>query len=312
MPLTVCTVKKKESIRLKHTWKKLLSLVLVVLLVVPTALPSLALADAAPGDVIVTLGENLSPAEREKILAEMNETENTEIITVSNQEEREYLGDYISSSQIGTRALSSTKITLAEEGSGINVETNNITWVSEGMYANALVTAGVEDADIYVTAPFPVSGTAALTGLIKAYEIAAEIEIPEEQKQVANEEMVRTAELAESIGVEEATELMNRIKEEIANNPVESEEDLRELIRRVAAELGIELTEQELDGLVSLFMRMKNLNIDWNQVQDQISKVRDNLGDFLAREDTQSFISKILEVINQLIEAIKGFFTSEA
>ncbi|MEC2070512.1 MULTISPECIES: DUF1002 domain-containing protein [Alkalihalophilus] len=297
---------------MKHSWKKLLSLVLVFTLLYPMLLPAAALADAAPGDVIVTLGENLSPADREKILAEMNETEETEIITVSNQEEREYLGDYISSSQIGTRALSSTKITLAEQGAGINVETNNITWVSEGMYANALVTAGVEDAEIYVTAPFPVSGTAALTGLIKAYEIAAEIEIPEEQKQVANEEMVRTAELAESIGVEEATELMNRIKEEIANNPVESEEDLRELIRRIAAELGIELTEQELDGLVSLFMRMKDLNINWDQVQDQISKVRDNLGEFLAREDTQNFISRFLEVIAQLIEALKGLFTSEA
>ncbi|MDV2884022.1 DUF1002 domain-containing protein [Alkalihalophilus pseudofirmus] len=297
---------------MKHSWKKLLSLVLVFTLLYPMLLPAAALADAAPGDVIVTLGENLSPADREKILAEMNETEETEIITVSNQEEREYLGDYISSSQIGTRALSSTKITLAEQGAGINVETNNITWVSEGMYANALVTAGVEDAEIYVTAPFPVSGTAALTGLIKAYEIAAEIEIPEEQKQVANEEMVRTAELAESIGVEEATELMNRIKEEIANNPVESEEDLRELIRRIAAELGIELTEQELDGLVSLFMRMKDLNINWDQVQDQISKVRDNLGEFLAREDTQNFISRFLEVIAELIEALKGLFTSEA
>ncbi|ERN54798.1 hypothetical protein A33I_05460 [Alkalihalophilus marmarensis DSM 21297] len=297
---------------MKHSLKKLLSLVLVFTLLYPMLLPAAALADAAPGDVIVTLGENLSPADREKILAEMNETEETEIITVSNQEEREYLGDYISSSQIGTRALSSTKITLAEQGAGINVETNNITWVSEGMYANALVTAGVEDAEIYVTAPFPVSGTAALTGLIKAYEIAAEIEIPEEQKQVANEEMVRTAELAESIGVEEATELMNRIKEEIANNPVESEEDLRELIRRIAAELGIELTEQELDGLVSLFMRMKDLNINWDQVQDQISKVRDNLGEFLAREDTQNFISRFLEVIAQLIEALKGLFTSEA
>ncbi|WP_100372430.1 DUF1002 domain-containing protein [Bacillus sp. FJAT-45037] len=296
---------------LKQTWKKLISLALVFSLLVPTITPAVALADAAPGDVIITLGENLSPAEREKILAEMGETEESEVITVSNQEEREYLGDYISSSQIGTRALSSTKITLGQSGSGINVETNNITWVAEAMYANALVTAGVEDADIYVTAPFPVSGTAALTGLIKAYEIAAEIEIPEEQKQVANEEMVRTAELAESIGVEEATELMNRIKEEIAKNPVETEDDLRELIRRVAAELGVTLTDSELDGLVSLFMRMKNLNIDWDQVQDQISKVRDNLGDFLAREDTQSFISKMLDVLNELIDSLKGLFTSE-
>ena len=39
------------------------------------------------------------------------------------------------------------------------------------MYINALATAGVKDASVYVTAPFSVSGTPALTGIIKAYEV---------------------------------------------------------------------------------------------------------------------------------------------
>lgn len=176
------------------------------------------------------------------------------------------------------------------------------------MYMNALITAGVEDADIYVTAPFEVSGTAALTGLLKAYEAAMEIEIPEEQKQVANEEMVKTGELSLTIGPENATELMNRIKEEIGDDPIESEEDLRALIQRIANEMGITLTDEELNGLVSLFMRMKDLNIDWDRVQNQITKVRDNLGDYLNREDTQSFIRSFLDFVNRVIDAIKGWF----
>ena len=104
---------------------------------------------------------------------------------------------------------------------------------------------------------------------------------------------------------------MNRIKEEIANTSIQSEDDLRELIRRIAAELGITLTDEELNGLVSLFMRMKDLNIDWNQVQDQISKVRDNLGEFLNREDTQGFIQSFLDFINSLIDSLRGLFSSE-
>ncbi|WP_017728340.1 DUF1002 domain-containing protein [Halalkalibacterium ligniniphilum] len=280
----------------------------MLLFVLTLLLPALVLADAAPGDVIVTLGEDLSEQQKQQILNEMDVPENVEVIYVTNEEEHQYLGNYISRSQIGSNALSSSKITLTEPGSGINVETNHITWVSEGMYANAMITAGVEDADVYVTAPFNVSGTAGLTGIIKAYEIAANIEIPEEQKQVANEELVRTGELADKIGVEQATELMNEIKEEIANNPVETEEDLRDLIRRVAERLGITLTDEELNGLVSLFMRMQNLNIDWNQVQDQISQVRDNLDEFLNREDTQSFIQSFLDLINQIIDSIRGLF----
>nr|WP_216830086.1 DUF1002 domain-containing protein [Alkalihalobacterium elongatum] len=282
--------------------------IIPLLLVFTILIPSLVAADAAPGDMIITLGENLSAEQQRDILNEMGAPEDVEIIYVTNEEEHHYLGNYVSRAQIGTRAISSSMITLTEPGSGLNVETNNISWVSEGMYANALVTAGVKDADIYVTAPFSVSGTAGLTGIIKAYEITAEIEIPEEQKQIANEEMVRTGKLAESIGMEEATELMNRIKEEIAKNPVESEEDLRALIQRVAQELGVTLTEEELNGLVSLFMRLKDLNIDWNQVQNQIGKIRDNLGDFLNREDTQSIIASLLDILDRFIEAIKGLF----
>jgi len=247
--------------------------------------------------------------DQRQLLLEMNVPEDVEIIYVTNEEEHQYLGDYISKKEIGTRAISSTRITLLESRSGLNVTTNNIKWVSEGMYANALVTAGVTDADIYVTAPFQVSGTAALMGIIKAYEITTEIEIPEEQKQVANEELVKTAELGDRLGFEQASELMSRVKEEIAKNPVTTTEELRDLIQRVAGELGITLTEEELTGLVSLFNRMKDLNIDWDQVQNQISQIRDNLGEFLGKEETQTFIGKFLDIINELINVIKGLFT---
>ncbi|TSB46729.1 DUF1002 domain-containing protein [Alkalicoccobacillus porphyridii] len=290
--------------------KKILQKSTIFAMMLLLLVPGVAQADAVPGDVIVTLGADLTPAQREDLLEEMGAPDGVEILEVTNEEEHIYLGNYISSRNIGTRALSSSMITMTEAGQGINVESNHITWVSDKMYANALVTAGVEDADIYVTAPFDVSGTAGLTGLIKAYEVAADIDIPEEQKQVANEEMVKTAELAESVGVEEATELINRIKEEIGDQNIETEDDLRALIERIADELGITLTDEELNGLVSLFMRMKDLDINWDQVQEQISKVRDNLGEFLDREETQSFISSFLDFINQIIDSIKNFFRS--
>ena len=288
--------------------KKSMKFVMAFVLAFSLLIPSLAFADAAVGDIIVTLGENLSDQQKKALLQEMGVDETAEIVYVSNKEEHQYLGNYMSKADIGTRALSSSKITLAEKGSGLTVQTNNIDKISVAMYANALVTAGVEDADIYVTAPIPVSGTAALTGLIKAYEITADIQIPEEQKQVANEEMVRTSELSKKFGVEDATELMTRIKEELAKKPVQSEADLRDLIQRVAKELGLTLTDEELNGLVSLFMRMKDLNINWDNVSDQISKIRDNLGEFLNREDTQSFIAKILDFIKQIIDIIAGWF----
>ncbi len=162
----------------RYIWMFLVGLFAVSFISMPVEVS----ADAAPGDVIVTLGEDLTNEQKKQILSEMGVSEDIEPVYVSNKEEHQYLGKYISKAQIGSRAISSSKITIGEKGSGVNVETNNITWVSEEMYANALITAGVKDADVYVTAPFNVSGTAALTGIIKAYEISADIEIPEEQK----------------------------------------------------------------------------------------------------------------------------------
>ncbi|WP_242293185.1 DUF1002 domain-containing protein, partial [Bacillus cereus group sp. BfR-BA-01441] len=140
---------------------------------------------------------------------------------------------------------------------------------------NALITAGVKDAEIQITAPFKVSGTAALTGLMKAYETASNKQIPEEVKKVANEEMVQTAQLGDKIGEEKAVQLVAKIKEEIAKEQPKTTEDLRSLIKKIADQLGITLTNEQLDNLVSLFDKMKNLNIDWNQVGSQLNKAKE-------------------------------------
>ncbi|QDI89805.1 DUF1002 domain-containing protein [Salicibibacter halophilus] len=269
--------------------------------------PSGAAADAAPGDIIITLGEDLSDEEREMVLSEMDGDEQDQIVEVTNEEEHEYLGEFIPSGEIGSNAISSSQITIAEAGSGIDVDTNRINYVTEGMYANALVTAGVEDAEIYVTAPFEVSGTGALTGIIKAYEIETDIDIDEDQKRVANEELVRTGELSENHGTEEATELMARIKEEISEEDVETEEDLRNLIERIADEVGVTLTDEEMDGLVSLFERMQNLDIDWDRVQNQIGQIRDNIDEWMSSEEAQGFVQSVLDFFSEMIDTVRGW-----
>lgn len=288
---------------------RLLKVMLTFALVFTFVMPLSVSADAAPGDVFVTLGKGLTDEQEQKVLAEMNEDKNADIIYVTNEEEHKYLGDYISPAQIGSKAISSTKITMLKQGEGIDVQSNNITYITEGMYANALVTAGVKDAKIFVTAPFDVSGTAALTGILKAYDVKTDIKISEDQKKVANEELVRTAELGEQIGKDKATELMTRIKEELAKNPVETEEDLRNLIINVAGDLNINLNDEQLNQLVTLFNHIKDLNIDWGQVENELQKVRDNLGDFINSEETKSFLSKVLDFFKSLVDSIKSLFS---
>lgn len=285
-------------------------LILPFILATLLAFPSVSFADAVVGDTIITLGENLTPKQKEDLLSEMNAPEGSQQITVSNQEEHKYLGDYIPKATIGTKAISSSAITIEKKGSGLEVKTNNINWVTDEMYLNALMTAGVKDATIYVTAPFEVSGTAALTGLLKAYEITSDKAIPEEVKQVANEELVTTAKLGDKVGEENASALMAKIKDEIAQNGVpETDADLRALIEKCAKDLNITLTEEQLNSLIDLFNKMKDINIDWNQVGDQLDKAKDKISNFLNSEEGQSFLQQVKEFFIALWNAIISFFT---
>ncbi|WP_312474445.1 DUF1002 domain-containing protein [Neobacillus sp.] len=286
--------------------KKILILLLAVIMFIS---PHQSFADMAEGDMIVTLGENLSAEQKQVLLTEMGAPKDVQIITVSNQEEHQYLGKYVAKSLIGTKAISSSAITIAPKGSGITVKTKNINWVTDEMYVNALITAGVKDANIYITAPIAVSGTAALTGIIKAYEISADKTIPEEVKQAANQEMVETAKLGDSIGDKNAAALIAKVKEEIAKNKPKNDEELRKIIEQAAKDLNVNLSDKEMKRLIDFFNKLKDLNIDWNQVSDQLNKAKDRISNFIHSEEGQGFFEKIKQFFIRLIDAIKSIFS---
>lgn len=265
-------------------------------------------ADSITGETTVTLGADLTPQQKEQVLNEMGVSGDVNTITVTNAEEHKYLGNYIPNSQIGTKAISSSKITTKESGYGLKVQTNHITWVSKEMYMNALTTAGVKDADIYITAPFDVSGTAALTGIIKAYESTTGKQIPEAQKQVANQEMVTTAKLADDIGKNDATQLIEKIKEEIAKQHPQTKEDIQVIVNNVANELNISLTPDQKDQLVSLFDKMKNLNINWNAVNSQIEKAKEKWNEFKNSDEGKSFLQSIIDFLQSIVNSIASLF----
>ncbi|MFL6559853.1 MAG: DUF1002 domain-containing protein, partial [Bacillus sp. (in: firmicutes)] len=64
--------------------------------------PVRTFADVAEGDMIVTLGENLTEDQKKSLLLEMGAPEDVQIVTVSNAEEHQYLGKYVSKALIGT------------------------------------------------------------------------------------------------------------------------------------------------------------------------------------------------------------------
>ena len=195
-----------------------------------------ATALAAPKEgTIIALGADLSPEQRATVLSLMGVTEEElssyTVITITNSDEHQYLDSYLDPSVIGTKALSSVMVTPAESGHGVMVTTQNINYCTTGMYRNALLTAGVEDADILVVGPTEISGTAALIGALKAYEKASGETISDSTMDTALNELIATGEIAsKSANSEEVEELIAFIKAKLAAGELETEEDIRRSI----------------------------------------------------------------------------------
>ena len=285
--------------------KRILGLLLAMLMLM---VPVVAQADQV--NEVVSLGGNLSDEQKASVLQMMGVDENmVQTITVTIDEEKALLGDYISADKIGSRSISSAYVKPGTEGSGIVIKTYNINWVTEAMYASALATAGLTDVEVVIAAPFEVSGTAALAGIYKAYECAADSTLSDEAKSVAAEELVTTGELADVIGADEAASFIAQLKDEIIKQGLDDPDAMRQFIADLAQKNGITLTDSQLDQLTDLAMRFVALDLDPEQLADQIRNfagLLDNLG--AAAEQTSNFFAAFGQAFRDFFQWIADFF----
>ena len=164
-----------------------------------------------------------------------------DVVYVSNAEEHQYLDSYVPKKQIGTKALSSVLVSLADSGNGLKVSTYNINYCTAGMYKNALATAGVEDANVIVAGPFPLSGTAALVGTFEAYEKLTGKELDESVVDAAMDELVTTGDLEQSIDGDsnDVEAMIADLKGQIASGKIKTPEEMEQLARRGVQSLGM-------------------------------------------------------------------------
>ena len=284
--------------------KKTISLILAALFGACLIMPAAMAATIAPGEQRITMGADLSDAQRASIYEFFGVERGTiKELTVTNSEERSYLEGLIPDERLGRVALSCVYITVLDAGSGIKVETNNINWCTEQMYINAMITAGIADASVKVSAPYPLSGTAALTGIYKAYEDITGEKLDENAKAAAAEELITTGELAEFIGSEEATRLINELKKILNNIKSMTDDEVRAEIRRIAAQCNISVTDSQVEQLLTLCRTLQNLDVEnlqsrllgWLDTVDKLSSV-------------SSWFAKIWRSVLEFLTSIFGGF----
>lgn len=286
--------------------KKAAALLLAFLMLL---VPATALADetnvteTTTAESFVCYGDDLNSEQFEKVMNLLGaDLSKDQLIKVTIDDEKALLGSIISADKIGSRSLSSARVTLTGEGTGISVTTQNINWVTSSMYSSALATAGVDNARIVVAAPVEVSGTAALAGILKAYESAASTQLSDEAKAVAGSEMVLTGDLADVIGSDDAVELLAMVKNAIAEYHLDDYDSLRPYVEQGAKQLGVQLTEDQIDQITKLGVQIAKLDLDPEKLAGQLNGLVDNI------QKIQKVQQSAGSIFTNIKTAVQGFF----
>lgn len=240
----------------------------VTLFLVPLVSTTIALQEDP--DRVITIGESNSPEQREQQLEIFSADEKDRVITITVDQTADAMQGIFDLTGI-TSAYSSTALTCRELGEGLDVTTRNIQQITPGLYAMALVTAGIGDAELIVAAPdglAAVRGQTALAGVFETWDIAPceSGNTSRARQRLALEQLTLTSEIGDLVfgGVPAATELELETQRQIVINNITDESEIDDIIGEQEAELGFTIPTELRQELVDLMTRLAEADIDWS------------------------------------------------
>lgn len=135
-------------------------------------------ADSLNGLPTVTVGKSLSSGQRKETIAILTQEisgQNYTTLTVTGNDLVKYLNPSGDNFTTTSGVWSSALIIKNDSEPGIRVKIlpyngqTTITTITADQYKNAALTAGIENADIYITSPVAIDGSGALAGIYAAY-----------------------------------------------------------------------------------------------------------------------------------------------
>lgn len=135
-------------------------------------------ADSLNGLPTVTVGKSLSSGQRKETIAILTQEisgQNYTTFTVTGNDLVKYLNPSGDNFTTTSGVWSSALIVKTDSEPGIRVKIlpyngqTTITTITADQYKNAALTAGIENADIYITSPVAIDGSGALAGIYAAY-----------------------------------------------------------------------------------------------------------------------------------------------
>jgi len=293
--------------------KRMLSLLLSALLLL-SVLPGAAAAGDVPTEqAVVVVGADLMEDQVEQIYTMFGLTRGTlPELTVTNAEERAELRGLMDEAVIAMRSLTCVYVQKLEKGAGLNVTTYNISSCSATMFLNAMLTAGIDDANVLVGAPYPVGGTEALTGIYKAYEALTGVPLDATARELGTRELTMTGDLGSAIGREDSSGIIGDLKQILNETAKMTDQQLRRRIEQIAGEHNVKLTERQIQQLITLCRSLEKLGVSsfptsreelqdtWEKVTETKDKV---VGFFQSLRDTWESVRNFMDKVSNFIDS---------
>lgn len=263
---------------------------------------------AASNDGVIVFGADLTDSQKEEVLTlfgiSPEDISNYSVLSVTNSEEHEYLDAYYDSSVIGDKAITSVLVTKANAGDGVNVTTYNINYFSTGMYSNALITAGVEDCNVIVAAPFEVSGSAGLIGAIKAYELLENKTVSDSTVDTAVDEMITTAEISfgmNSVDSKDIEALISWLKSMVASGKLNTsnEESIKNTISEGEKKFNVTLNDSEKVRLIELLKKLDSMGLNGSYLISQAEKLYKEYGADIVNHTSEAIGEAVDNAVTQ-------------
>ena len=284
--------------------KRAAALLLAVLLLLPAG--AAAYAEETEDRRRTVVGADLTDDQIKEVYEHFGiERGSVKELLLTNAEERALLEGLVEDSKLGKYSISCVYVQLLEPGSGLSVETYNINYCTPEMYENAVITAGIRNARIYVASPFEASGTAALAGIYKAYESITGAKLDPAAKLAGARELTTVGDLTEEIGAPDAEKIISGLKDMINQNaPSEEEiESARSRILELAEKYNIQLSDRQIDHLEEFGESLENIDIE--SLQEHVDQAKETIQHVSeAKDKAVSFFEKF----SGAVSAVSDFF----
>lgn len=284
--------------------KKLFTLITAILLSTVAAFSFQKQTVSADDTPIVTLGTSLTESQKEgtiKTLTAPLDGASYQTITITGADLVKYLNPSGDNFTTSSGVWSSAMIQKTSSGSGINVKIldyngkNNITTITANQYKNAALTAGITDANIYVTSAIPIDGSGALAGVYAAYA---------KNGNALNQKQVNAA--------QDEMNTLSGITKENKNKDGYSDAQLNNAVagaKSAMAKQGQNISNSQIRDIVNNQININHLgdtitNNQKNQIINLMIEIRDS-----GALKNSSFKEQATKLSNQIESSAKNIFS---